>query len=418
MDPRSALAIVIALAACESSVAPAPVERVAVGTARPELRADPREAAVDLAPRAPAPTKLDDLCGPIAEATCRVHLGCRTGVTRDSLLACETQIRATCELERPRLEARVDAGLLRFDRAALRECQTTLSFLECDAPAAMMTALGAACDAVLVGRLGEDAACSDAGDCAPGLACMSAGTCPGRCEPLRKLGASCNAELAPCAESLSCEAGRCAPASVALGETCVSSAQCPTTAFCSDRGTCEDKRVTGAACDDDEQCRPDDHCRMWLDAELGLGACTARLALGAPCDPLVGGCAAGLACDETRGVCATLPDVVGEGCVEGASPCGEGTGMQCDAGLCELEPFAGDPCDPANAAAACRFGYCAPTEASGLFECRAFRAPLEACDADLECGSLACVDGRCARPEARCNAALRDINLGFRFRIR
>jgi hypothetical protein len=51
-------------------------------------RVDQFSSEVSLAPRPPARIGID-LCGPIATATCRMHLGCRTGVTRDSLESCE-----------------------------------------------------------------------------------------------------------------------------------------------------------------------------------------------------------------------------------------------------------------------------------------------------------------------------------------
>ncbi len=414
----------IAIIACDSAgSAPAPtIDRRTESTQSDPsvvVPIDPISADVALDPRVPAPLGLD-VCGPIATTTCRMHLGCRTGATRDSLESCEAHLRATCERELPRLEARIEKGLLKFDPSALRTCEAKLEMLECSTPARMQAALGDACDAVFSGRLGEGDACTDAGDCAPGLACMSNGACPGRCEALRPLGAACNAELAPCADGLSCEAGTCKPASVALGAGCVSSAQCPEDAFCGgspDDTTCRPKVLTGRACDDDEQCQPSDYCQMLLGEEVGLGSCATRLGLNQACDPLLGGCAEGLACDETRLVCSPPPDIAGMSCVDGAAPCGTGTGLVCDAGLCELEPFIGDACDPALPSG-CRFGFCNASDLSGGGTCQSFRAPLEACSTDAECGALACVDGRCDRPERRCHATLRDINLGFRFRLR
>lgn len=419
----------IACSACEAETRSEEVRHRAPSTgatpAAPAPVAEPPLAVeVDLPTIAPPPVRLEALCAPLAAATCRVHLGCRSGVTRESLLACESHLATACEAERPRLEARIAAGLLRYDARALRDCVTRLDMTRCGAPGDMQAELGNACDAVLVGRLAAGAVCEDAGDCAPGLGCMSAGTCPGRCEPLRTLGDPCDAELAPCAAGLSCELGRCAPAAVPLEAECITSAQCPDGAFCDDAelgAYCRERRAIGAACDDDEQCAEADYCRfvsLGDDLVIEAGVCATRLHEGAECDPLVGGCAAGLACDETNAVCVALPDAAGEGCVADVSPCGEGTGLQCEAGACELEPFVGDACEP-GAADACRFGFCAPLDASGIGECRSFIAPGAPCSGDAECGALACVDGRCDRPAAgRCAAALHDINIGFRYRIR
>jgi len=441
---------VACLAACDDHGSPVALQhRSPTHTATPATASSPvldpavstPPLSVDLAlpPVAAPPVTLASLCAPIASATCRVHLACRTGVSREAVLACESHMRAACEAERPRLEARIAGERLRYDEAALRECVAHLDLLACGTPGEMQAALGAACDAVLVGRLGRGVACEDAGDCAPGLACMTAsaaaaddtagaskaGICPGTCEPLGRVGEHCDAELAPCAAGLSCEIGRCAAAQVALAEPCVTTAQCPANAFCEDleRGAvCVPRLATGKACDDDEQCAATDYCHiLTLGDELALevGTCAPRLAFGARCDPLVGGCADGLACDEASEVCARTPDSAGEGCVADVAPCGAGTGLVCDAGLCELEPFVGDACDPSAGAAQCRFGYCASDlGASGVGQCAAFLTPGSTCLADAECGALACVAGRCDRPASRCVASLHDINLGFRYRIR
>lgn len=426
---------IIALVACDAGPRSTSIERRAPPSAASPAPASvgapapvaPISAAVELAPIdppavGPPPVRLEALCEPLAAATCRVHLGCRTGAVRDSLSACQVHVRAACEAERPRLEARIQAGRLRFDADALRDCAARVDMLRCGPPGDMQAELGDACEGVLVGRLAALAPCEDAGDCAPGLACMSEGACPGRCEPLRALGDPCDAELAPCAAGLSCELGRCAPAAVGLEQACVTSAQCPAGAFCDDGDVsprCRPRRATGAACDDDEQCGEGDHCRFVVIDELLVeaGTCAPRIAEGARCEPLVGGCADGLACDEASAVCARVPDTVGQGCVADVAPCGAGTGLVCDAGLCELEPFVGDACDPSQPEG-CRFGVCAATDASGVGECRAFVGPGQACASDPECGALACVGGRCGRPATRCQANLHDVNVGFRYRIR
>ena len=55
-----------------------------------------------------------------------------------------------------------------------------------------------------------------------------------------------------------------------------------------------------------------------------------------PAPRAFGGCGgAGVACDEARGESRSIPDSVGDGCAADAAPCGEGTGLVCDASLGE-----------------------------------------------------------------------------------
>jgi len=138
----------------------------------------------------------------------------------------------------------------------------------------------------------------------------------------------------------------------------VTTAQCPADAFCEELehgAVCVPRLATGKVCDDDEQCAASDFCKVitLAEVELETGTCHKRLAFGAGCDPLVGGCFDGLACDEASEVCAAIPDSAGEGCVADESPCGAGTGLVCEAGLCELEPFVGDACDPGATTSGC-----------------------------------------------------------------
>lgn len=93
----------------------------------------PISAEAGLTPVVPPPISLAALCTPIASATCRVHLGCRSGVSREAVLACEDHMRAACEAERPRLGARVASERLRFDAVALRDCVGHLDLLGCGA---------------------------------------------------------------------------------------------------------------------------------------------------------------------------------------------------------------------------------------------------------------------------------------------
>ena len=418
--------------------------RVTSQPARPaqppaEPAGEPVDSELVIEPLVPPQVELSALCGSIedgaegsrslASATCRVHLGCKAGADGEAMRACEDHMRAVCEYERPRLEARVASGRLRFDRGALDRCLQALANVGCAPPGEMQVAVGSACDKVLVGRLQRGASCEDAGDCAPGLMCMTPdGSCPGQCLPPRELGSYCNAELEPCGPGLSCEAGRCAAARVALGAACVTTGQCAANAYCldaEDGGVCGPRRANGKVCDDDDACQSGFCLVSILADELGLetGTCALRLGVGSACQSLVGGCAEGLSCDEATSRCMAHAPDPGGACFEADSPCGVGTGLMCDAGLCELEPLLGDACDPREVNA-CGFGLCAPTQladssTSGeLGQCQAFLMPLAACAHDAECGALSCVAGRCDRPTTRCGAMLRDINLGARYRIR
>jgi len=213
-------------------------------------------------------------------------------------------------------------------------------------------------------------------------------------------------------------------ARVALGEPCVTTSQCPEDATCEDLevgAVCVPRLARGKTCSDDDQCAAVDYCKLaTLGDELALetGTCTARIASGAACDPLVGGCVGELVCDEASETCRPIPVHAGEGCAADATPCGSASGLVCDADRCELEPFVGDACVPGGDR--CRFGFCAPDpDASGVGTCAAFLGPRSTCSDDDQCGALACVDGQCARPAAiRCHASTRDINLGFRYRLR
>jgi len=370
---------------------------------------------------------LGEVCAPIARATCRVHLGCRSGVSREALLACEAHVGAACAEALPDLAGRIGRRALDFDEAAFRSCVTRLELVPCGAAGDMIAAAGDACEGVFRGRLAEGTTCEAAGDCRPGLVCVAGGggACPGVCRAPAGLGMACDAALAPCVGGLWCDAGRCVWPAVALEDACVSTAQCPAGAYCGEGpagSACVVRLATSATCDDDDACGTGDYCKPVPGVEdlLDLGVCSPRLPRDAACAPLSDVCADGLACDEARAVCVPLPDEAGDACVADVAPCGFGTGLVCEAAACELEPLVGDACVPGEAGAggACRFGVCRPDPlASGVGACVAFTAPGGACADDGACGALACVDGRCARPSGACHAERRDINLGFRFRV-
>lgn len=380
----------------------------------------------------PGPTiaeTLATLCAPgsLVTETCRIHIGCRAGSTFEELAACEDHLRTTCEATLSDLAGRIESGRLAFSPVGLSRCQTALSGLVCGTPTAMQAALGEACDDVFFGRLERGEICEHAGDCAPGLGCVTAdGTCPGRCQPPRALGESCQPDLEPCQSNLSCEAGRCVPAHVLLGEACVTANQCPENARClilddpegvQNTGVCAKKAPLEASCEDDEDCASG-FCAFdlgdFMNGELALevGRCETARAVGEACEPLIGGCGPGLVCDGASSRCTSLGGL-GERCIEGESPCAS-PDLVCLEDRCELAPTLFDPCDP-TVPGHCGFGFCA---ADGLqATCRPFLAPGAACTDSSECGALSCIDGRCARP-THCHATTSDINVGGRFRLR
>lgn len=410
-------------------------------TSAPDAVAPPEGSAPDAGPDTTAPTDTDAaseptlaetlaaLCAPggLVTQTCRVHVGCRAGATFEELTACEEHLRATCESTIEDLAERIEGGRLAFSTVGLERCQSALSALPCGTPAAMQRALGDACDAVFFGRLPRGEICEDAGDCAPGLGCVTAdGTCPGRCQPPRALGESCQPDLEPCQPSLSCEAGRCVPAHVLLGEACVTTHQCPDGTRClalddsgegEGVGVCARKLPLEGRCEDDEDCASS-FCAFDLDGLMGdelsleLGRCATPLGVGEACEPLIGGCGPGLTCDGASSRCTALGQL-GEACLEGESAC-LGADLVCLEDRCELAPTLGDPCDP-TVPGHCAFGFCSSDGLSAT--CRPFLAPGAACTDEAECGALSCIAGACAAP-SHCHATESDINVGRRYRLR
>lgn len=368
------------------------------------------------------------LCEPggLVTQTCRVHVGCRAGATFEELAACEDHLGATCEATLTGLAARIESGRLAFNPLGLERCEAALSALPCGTPAAMQAALGTACDAVFFGRVSRGELCEDAGDCAPGLFCVTPdGTCPGRCQPARTLGESCQPDLEPCQDNLSCEAGRCVPAHVLLGQTCLTSNQCPDGARClvldpdgpDHTGVCAKKAPLEADCEDDEDCASG-FCAVELgelmadELALEVGRCKTPLPHGEVCEPLIGGCGPGLACDGESSRCTSLGGL-GEPCIEGESACASAD-LVCLEGRCELAPTLGDACDP-TVPGHCGFGFCADDGLAAT--CRPFLAPGAACADTAECGALTCIDGVCAAP-SHCHATDSDLNVGLRYRLR
>lgn len=429
---RAAIAVAVIGGCGDDARLSAEVERVSGVQSEPEPTTPsvaPIEAGFEHEVVVPPPVTLGALCegpGSLVAATCRIHVGCRASATTEAIASCEAHLGETCRAEVARLEARVAARRVSFSKEAWERCHAALADVACDEPAVMlgttrdgpaMMGQRHACDAVFVGRLARGEACEDAGDCAPGLACVTAdGSCPGQCLPLAGLDALCHPELEPCGPSLSCEGGRCVAARVLLGAACVADSQCPDGATCLDPdegGVCAPKRENGARCDDDDRCASG-FCKVDpLADELGSdeGRCAVPLGEGDACEPVVGGCGPNLVCEGTTGRCERVASGPGATCGEDETSCGA---LVCEAARCELEPTLGDVCDPA-VPGHCAFGRCAADGA--LHTCQPFLGLGAACGDDAECGASSCVAGTCAATD-RCAATRKDINVGVRFRVR
>jgi hypothetical protein len=120
--------------------------------------------------------------------------------------------------------------------------------------------LAAPCDQLSSGVRDEGESCGDSAECnsAAGFSCI------------KKLGASRG----------SCEK----PELIAPGEACDGAAQvCEENYFCNGEN-CVAYKKTGAVCDGDYQCSPEDHCVTTVDADgVETSACTARLDVNEVC---------------------------------------------------------------------------------------------------------------------------------------
>jgi len=380
-------------------------------------------AAPDTAP-GPLALSLDELCDPLAAAACQLYVGCRAATSSASVEACHQHTAATCEAAVNGARAQIASGALRYDPDAAHACLTRIGLLACAPLATMLAQVDATadCDDVFTGQLGDGAACDQASACGAGLACApdAGAACPGTCRPAPSAGEGCDPRFSPCGAGLFCELGTCVPATVALGDACVTDAQCPDGAFCDDEeapARCRDRLPTGAPCGDDDACA-DGLCCASVDF-ADTGNCAPRLAPDAACVPFVLGaqCPDGQTCDGELERCVDRPAKAGDACADDERPCGI-AGLYCDlaTSTCVPLPKLGEACGGPGASR-CQYGWCDAVEgAPGV--CRAFTAPAAACSHDRECGGLACVDGACGdAPETTCHPDRRGLVLGAGFRL-
>lgn len=255
-----------------------------------------------------------------------------------------------------------------------------------------------------VAWVAEGSACSDPGECVPGLACRDTNAGK-RCVAVHKLGESCGQPW-ECGNNV-CDQGKCALTSPS-GGACAHALQCPATDQCVKTGTnawgsCAPRPGEGMPCQNGE-------CAGALSCSGNV--CTSTtLHVGADCT--TGNCDAGTYCKDTAGkkTCAAIGKD-GDDCSEGALTTNPALVPQrCETPLrcvpkaldaqskptgweCRAPRKLGEPCNPAGQLS-CSSGYCSP--ATRL--CTAPSGPAGECVdiAPASCASGAyCAGGVCA----------------------
>lgn len=266
------------------------------------------------------------------------------------------------------LEQAVDAGRLKYDGAAARDCAASFETQTCFARGQLE-----ACARVFTGLQPLGADCFTAPECVSGAWCDQSATCPGRCVPLVGAGAfvpsplGCTAGLAYVDQN---DGGWVCRAAVGTGEVCsqrgesVYGRSCREPSEACSRpgdggvGVCEPWRSQlqprGATCGLDQLCQRGLGCRFVAGASRGR--CDDLIPLGQSCERDFNGCAVGAMCGRDLR-CVPEP-VVGEACT---STCVRGS--RCVNSVCVAEGGVGAACP-------CEFG-------------------------------LRCVDGRCEEPLCR-----------------
>jgi hypothetical protein len=298
---------------------------------------------------------LSGFCAAYAEASCDYLLRCGVVGDRDR---CLTSVAWTCPTEEcPTVRfarASVAAGRQAYDAGAAGECfAAARTRLACGRQ--VLLDADPSCEAIFTGQVPTQGVCFNDEDCADDAFCSSdTKTCPSTCQPRRGVGATverrreCQSGLVDfntkCAEPLGvggdCLKGICGP-----GLSCVVNAE-------------------GGRC-----------------APLG--------GLGATCQPLGQGCAAGLVCVSSGQAAPTCqrPGSLGQSCSGNLLSdcqldlsCGHGV----DGGLtCEAARPAGAACRPDTLCAA---GTRCVTTADGDGTCEALGTLGSACRRSTDCG--------------------------------
>lgn len=241
-----------------------------------------------------------------------------------------------------------------------------------------------ACAAVFEGHVSLGGACTSDAACAGDAFCLTGGTCPATCAPLRALGSGCEHDN-------QCQSNYCSNAT----------------------STCDVRSGLGEACDAGES-----ECAFGL---LCLGANSAMARPGECRDPatlftssagntcnLDNGpwCADGLSCTVVQTAPVVRlecqpPSTSGSACgfgVPDACPAGEycdaDIGMGDATGVCRPVPGDGDPCAAGGVQPSCRSGMaCGPDD-----RCHTIHNNGEPCSFDSDCYTLTCVEGTCSAP--------------------
>lgn len=329
----------------------------------------------------------------VAQTYCRVIFDC--GVTENDLAATRLvagSVDACTRFLEPGFQREltenlrwVDAGRVRYDGAAARQC-----LLQLERTCAALDDGGPPCNAVFLGTVPIGGGCDDSDECAGDAYCnhdMASGDC-GVCAARAAIGAPC--DLALCTRSVAsqcdysgstptCVEVRSAPPAGA-GAVCgratsggvVTATACAAGLYCQeppegDAGTCAplpaaDGPCTqdGVLCEGDQLC-VDGRCRaITIQRTEGAPCGEAMLAL---CDPL-----SRLSCES--GTCARLGDGTagspcsGNGAFEGL-PCN--AGLVCSSDLCVAPQPEGGPCETDRE---CASGRCGDPDGDGTESCQ------------------------------------------------
>lgn len=290
--------------------------------------------------------ELSDWCRVQSVASCRRSQRC--GLTSQSV-DCESLPLKDCVAP---YQAALDAGVLRFDGVAARQCASALEARSCEGFGAGLEP----CRTIWVGVGFVGATC---GTCEAGLTCVSQGQACGVCLAM------------PRSEppSLPGAGEECTPPEVD-GAGCQSGLRCA-------GGVCVTPVPNGSACDDQHP------CRSWVCRD---GQCVGRPDEGQACEG-TGNCLLGLWCDQ--GTCRSRLSI-GASCTI-AEQC---LTSLCFDGVCSGPRAEGETC----ASTDCDFNL---TCADGT--CVRLPGPGESCAPQVGCANFArCLSGTCFDPRLEC----------------
>jgi hypothetical protein len=263
----------------------------------------------------------------------------------------------------------IKAGRVRWNPAALTQCQTDLRAYGCDVKSRR---LPASCKQAIEGTVTVDGACGIDFDCQGDAYCKrSASAGCGVCTARNAAGVACNVG-SDCADRLVCPSSKVCALPVAADDACN-----PAGGW----GACS----PGFAC---LGASGSETCRSISSSYTG--------AEGNACDALTALCAPGLACERTTGtmgIC--VKPVSANGSCKGARPSECPMGQYCDAtqagatGMCLNLPADG---------AACQNSACAPGNVCLSGRCRAFTAVGSNCVDARQCYSNTCLQTVCVLP--------------------